>query len=377
MARIEAKNVVVGAGAMGSAAAYHLAKQGEPVVLLEQFAIGHDRASSHGVARITRHSYADPRYARLMIDAFRAWRELEADACQPLYVRTGGVTLCPPSIDYVAKITANLESMDIPHRRLDGRELNRANPAFGVADDMDVVFEPDAGMLCAGQAVALQVALAREIGGDRTKVFENTAVRRIDLDGDRPVVVTHRDEIVADRLIVSAGGWLKRLLPAYPVPVRVTRQQVVYFRAQDPAPFRIGRLPVFIYKGFTDEDAFYGMPEFQGLGVKAARHWGPEFDPDLESRTVGEEYREIIRGFVGRTFKGLADAPIDLTETCLYTVSPDEKFQLDFYPGRQDVIVASPCSGHGFKFSCLIGRVLADLARSGQTEIAIDPWRLG
>jgi len=108
MVRIDAKNVIVGAGAMGSAAAYHLAERGEPVVLIEQFPLGHDRGSSHGVARITRHSYTDPRYARLMLDAFRAWRSLEAAACQPLYVRTGGVTICPPGVDAVARAASSL-----------------------------------------------------------------------------------------------------------------------------------------------------------------------------------------------------------------------------------------------------------------------------
>ena len=102
METIEAKNVIIGAGAMGSAAAYHLARRGEPVVLIEQFELGHSRGSSHGAARITRHSYADPRYARLMPAAFRAWRELEADAGESLYIRTGGVSFSPPGVDYAA-----------------------------------------------------------------------------------------------------------------------------------------------------------------------------------------------------------------------------------------------------------------------------------
>src|SRR3954451_23701014 len=116
MQHLHARNVVLEAGAMGSAAAYHLARRGEPVVLIEQFALGHDRGSSHGEARITRHSYADPRSARLMMDAFRAWRVLEADAGQNLCLRTGGVSLCTPGVDYVARVAASLEAIDVPHR---------------------------------------------------------------------------------------------------------------------------------------------------------------------------------------------------------------------------------------------------------------------
>src|SRR3954470_5237444 len=147
MQHLQEKNVVVGAGAMGSATAYHLARRGEPVVLVEQFHLGHDRGSSHGSARITRHSYADVRYARLMPEAFRAWRQLEADAGQNFYLRTGGVSLCRPGVDYVARVAASLDEIGVPHRRMTGAGLNKAAPAFQVADDTDVVFEPDAGVL--------------------------------------------------------------------------------------------------------------------------------------------------------------------------------------------------------------------------------------
>src|SRR5438552_17545589 len=117
METIEAKNVIVGAGAMGSAAAYHLARRGEPVLLIEQFALGHDRGSSHGAARIIRNSYADPRSARLMPEAFRAWKQLEADAGEALYIRTGGVSFSPSGVDYVAKVAANLEELGVPSWR--------------------------------------------------------------------------------------------------------------------------------------------------------------------------------------------------------------------------------------------------------------------
>jgi sarcosine oxidase len=376
METIEARNIIIGAGAMGSAAAYHLAKRGEPVLLIEQFALGHDRGSSHGAARIIRHSYGDARYARLMPEAFRTWRELEADAGETLTIRTGGVSFSPPGVDYVAQVAANLSDLDVPHRRTSGREWNQRHPAFVLPEDYEVVFEPDAGLLAASRAVALQVELARFHGGPRMHVADETPVRHIDLDGPRPVVVTDSARIVAHRLIVSAGAWVKKLLPGLPVDLRATRQQVLYFRPKDPTPFRLGRFPVFIFMPAAEHDVFYGMPEFLGLGVKVARHAGPEIDPDLEDRTVGEEYRSIVRRFLRDHIPLLADAPIDFTEICLYTLAPEEQFQVDFLPGRSDVVVASPCSGHGFKFSCLIGRVLADLATTGMSGLAIETWRI-
>ncbi len=376
MDTIEARNVIIGAGAMGSAAAYHLASRGEPVVLLEQFALGHGRGSSHGVARITRHSYADARYARLMPAAFRAWRELEADAGESLYIRTGGVSFSPPGTDYAGRVAASLRELGVPHWRTSGREWSRRRTAFQLPDGYDVVFEPDAGMLRASRALEVQIDLARQKGRGETRIVEHSPVRQMDLSGPRPVVITDTSRWIADRLIVSAGAWVTRLLPELSVPLQVTRQQVIYVRPSDPAPFRLGRFPVFIYKGAVEGDSFYGMPEFLGLGVKVARHAGPEIDPDVEDACVGEEYRSIVRHFLTGHIPMLADAPIDMTEVCLYTVAPDEQFQVDFLPGRSDVIVASPCSGHGFKFSCLIGKILADLATSGRTEFPIDAWKL-
>ena len=275
MEKITAKHVIIGAGAMGSAAAYHLARRGEPIVLLEQFSLLHDRGSSHGAARITRHSYADPAYARLMPAAFREWRELEADCGESLYIRTGGVSFSPASVDYAACVAANLRELGVPHWHASGRAWNQRHPAFGLPADYDVVFEPDAGMLRAGRAVALEIELARSHGSERTQLIEQTPVRRIDLEGEKPVIITDSAEIVAERVIVAAGGWVQRLLPGLAVPLAVTRQQVLYFRPANSLPFGIGKFPVFIFKGSGADDAYYGMPEFQDLGVKIARARGP------------------------------------------------------------------------------------------------------
>ena len=376
MEQIDAKHVIVGAGAMGSAAAYQLARRGEPVILIEQFALGHARGSSHGAARITRHSYADPRYARLMPAAFRAWRELEADAAESLYIRTGGVSFSPPQVDYAARVATSLEELGVSHWRGSGREWNQRHPVFALPDRYDVVFEPDAGMLRAARAVALQVELARLHGRGQTRVIENSPVKHIELEHERPVIITEDARIVAERLIVSAGAWVKRLLPLLPVPLRPTRQQVLYVRAANALPFGIGRFPVFIFKGVGAEDSFYGMPEFQGLGVKVARHGGPEVDPEIDDPNIAEDYKLTVRDFLRNHLPVLADAPIVSSEVCLYTVAPDDQFQVDFLPGRPDVVVASPCSGHGFKFSCFIGRVLAEMAVGGRRELPVELWRI-
>jgi sarcosine oxidase len=376
METLQARCVVIGAGAMGSATAYHLARRGVEVTLIEQFALGHSRGSSHGAARITRHSYADALYARLMPLAFRAWKELEADAGESLYIRTGGVSFSPSGVDYADCVAANLTELGIPHWAGSGRSWNKVHPTFALPDTYGVVFEPDAGMVAAERALAVQVDMARRHGGDRARILEATPVKRIDLDSDHPIVVTDSARIVAEKVIVTAGAWVKRLLPGLAVPLQVTRQHVLYLNPGNKLSFSIGRFPVFIFKGASADAAFYGMPDFQGLGVKVARHGGPEVNPDLGDSGVSDEYRSIVRSFLSAHIPALADASIGLTETCLYTVAPADRFILDFLPGRADVIVASPCSGHGFKFSCLIGKILADLATEARTAIDISGWSL-
>lgn len=376
MDQVHARNVIIGSGATGAAAAYHLARRGEPVLLLEQFTIGHDRGSSHGAARITRHSYADPQYARLMPDAFRAWKTLEAEAGENLYLRTGGISFCPPSLDYAARVAASLAAIDVPHRRMSGRQLNRCFSAFQLPDETDVVFEPDAGMLSAARAIAAEIALARSFGGERTQVIENCAVRRIDLEADLPTVVTDAHQIVAEHLIVSAGAWTRELLPELPFTLRATRQQVLYFRPKDPVGFVPGRFPVFIAKGAGELNDYYGMPEFLGLGVKVARHGGPDVDPNIVDRTIDADYQAIVREFLRGHIPTLAEAPISLSEICIYTVAPDDHFRIGPLANRPEILVASPCSGHGFKFSCLIGGILADLATLGQSDVGVDSWRV-
>jgi sarcosine oxidase len=118
------------------------------------------------------------------------------------------------------------------------------------------------------------------------------------------------------------------------------------------------------------------MPAVHGMGVIVARHGGPEVDPDVVAPTVSADYVEIVRGFLRGHIPALAGASIGRTEVCLYTVAPGDHFQVDFLPDRPDVIVASPCSGHGFKFSCLIGRILADLALTGESGLELESWKL-
>ena len=367
--------VVIGAGAVGAATAYHLARRGRRVLVLEQFELGHDRGSSHGAARIIRHSYEDPLCARLMADAYRVWREIEADVGRPLFVRTGGVSIAPPAAGYVARVAENLAANGIPHRRMSGDELTTRLPQFGSPPEYDVVFEPDAGMLAAERAVALMLEAAVALGVGRVEIRDRTPVRRVDLEGSCPTVLLDDEAIEADRLIVAAGAWTGRLLPGLSVPLRPTRQQVLYLRPEWSQAFQIGLFPIFIVVESMRPDAFYGMPPFLGRGLKVARHGGPDVDPDIHDPLLDAEYVELIRDFLRRHIPAAARAPLEAHELCLYTEAPDDRFVVGPLGERGDVLAASPCSGHGFKFSALVGSILADLTTEGRTQYDVAPWR--
>ena len=200
---------------------------------------------------------------------------------------------------------------------------------------------------------------------------------RIELDHDRPVVVTDDARIVAERLIVSAGAGSSGSCPLFPVDLRPTRQQVLYFRACRPFGILHRPVPGVHLQGIARGRSVLRHAGLPGPGCEGrARTAGPNVDPDIEDRTIEDDYKPIVRDSCEITFPPWPTHRSISTEVCLYTVAPDEQFQVDFLPGRADVIVASPCSGHGFKFSCLIGRVLADLALSGKTDLPVDIWKI-
>jgi sarcosine oxidase len=206
-------------------------------------------------------------------------------------------------------------------------------------------------MLAASLAVAVQVELAQRIGGQRVTIYENSRVVSIDLESSKPTLRTSEHTITVEKLIVASGSWISKLFPNLVDAPKPTLQQVLYFQPEDPAPFQIGRFPVFIFKGDNDDDQYYGMPGFLGTGVKAARHGGPPVDPEAPPAAVDPDYPSLVRGFLGRFLPPLQEARILSSEVCLYTVSPDDAFRIGFIEDRDDILIASPCSGHGFKFS--------------------------
>jgi len=366
---MKADVVVIGAGAMGSATAFHLARDGRQVVLLERFERGHAWGSSHGATRIFRVAYRDPLYSRLAAAAIPLWRALEEESGEVLLEQTGqldhGVS---QAID---EIEQTLRSGGWSFERLTPDQAHERWP--GMVFDTAVVYSPDGGRVFADRTVDAQVALAERAGAH---VRFGSPALRIEKRGDQVRVWTDDESYEAGAVVVAAGAWLPELegvgefgitLPH----LEVTLQQPVHFAIRPGFSF-----PSYVHHrdaeaaGNTVAAVTYGL-ESPGEGVKVGLDATYPV-PDLAARTLdtSEEWTADAAAYAREWLPG-ADTTVSSAVTCLFTVTDDNHFILD---RRGPVVVASACSGHGFKFTPIIGRMVADLAMGA--EQVTPEWRL-
>jgi len=365
---------VIGLGAMGSAALLNLARHGVRAVGIERFTPAHDKGSSHGETRIIRLGYFEhPSYVPLLRRTFQLWRELEAQCGRPLVHITGIAEIGPPGGEVVAGTLRASREHGLPYEMLDAKEVMRRFPAFRIPDHYAGVVQPDGGFLEVEPSIEAMVALAEAAGAE---VRTGETVRAIKPAAGSMRIETERGAIEVGTLIVAAGAWVSKLLPELPVKLRVTRQVQAWFQPQDAAPFEANRFPVFLLE--SRHGVHYGFPPHGGAGVKIAKHHHADetVDPDTVNRTISAADEALMRAAVADHIPA-ANGPMIAAKTCLYTVTPDHDFIIDTLPGAPNVIVASPCSGHGFKFAPVIGEILGDLATEGTTRHDISRFRLG
>ncbi|PJF28237.1 MAG: N-methyl-L-tryptophan oxidase [Phototrophicales bacterium] len=367
--------IIVGAGAMGSAAAYHAAKQGAKVLLLERYDIDHQMGSSYGQSRIIRYAYDHTAYIPLARAAYQDWAALEAEAGEILYVKTGGIDFAHPGEPVFQKIVDTLHTTGIDHEMLTADEAMARFPQWRFDPDMVVLYQADAGLMRASKCVLAQVRLARERGAG---VLEQTVVTHVAPSGDGVTVTTTNATYSASRVILSAGAWMRPLVSALGVdlPLQPLRSHEIYFHPSDPAMYTPERFPTYIghlYREFGA--ATYGIGNVGRAGVKIGLHGGVNIDdPTIASREPDLSVIEAMERFAARYLPGQwtrASARV-----CLYTMTPDEHFIIDRHPEHAQIVIASPCSGHGFKFSTTIGRILSDLALKGESPMDIGFFRL-
>jgi len=363
---------VVGLGIAGAAAAYHLARRGSRVIAFEQFEPGHDRGSSHGESRVIRLAYSEhPSYVPLLRAAYAGWRALEAATGREIMTINGILEAGRPGSPIVAGCLAAAAEHALEHEVLTPAEVGRRFPAFTLPADWTAIHQPDGGWLRPELALSLLVEGAAAAGAE---IRTGTRVDAIEPGAGGIRLRAGGMTVEAGAVVIAAGGWIGELVPELRPHLRLTEQVLGWFRPLDPALFTPERFPIFVFEG--EEDTCYGFPDFQGSGVKLASHrHGPALSHPGQMRRGADSAEAPLRSFLERHIPAAAGAFLG-ARTCLYTNTPDEHFLLDRHPDDHRIILASPCSGHGFKFGPVLGDILADLAMHGATRHDISRFRL-
>ncbi|HVN01722.1 MAG TPA: N-methyl-L-tryptophan oxidase [Caulobacteraceae bacterium] len=352
---------VVGLGLMGGAAMHALLARGADALGFDPLPVGSARGSSHGSCRVFRRfNFESPAYTALGAAAYEGWKALEAETGRRVLIDAPVLEAGPPGSEVVRASRAFAAAAGAPPTGpATGAQANAAFPAFNLPADWDVVVNQGGVMLA-------EEALRAFLAGAADRIVAAEAA--ISPAEDGVWVRTRNDEVLARQVIVAAGPWIGELLPELGPLLKITRQTVGWFRPAARERVRLGAFPVFMIDG--PAGFIYGFPDFEGRGVKAARHdHGPIVGPDAwdppasaaELAPVAQTLAALIPGAAG---------PVTETDVCLYAntiaadVRPDagEEFIIDRLPRDPRIIVASPCSGHGAKFASAIGEILARLA---------------
>jgi sarcosine oxidase len=378
--------VVIGLGAMGSATAYQLAKHGSRVLGIDQFSPPHSYGSTHGETRIIRQAIGEGEaYTPLVLRSYELWRELEREAGKTLLTITGGLILESQQSEAVhgrrnffEQTLGCARKFHIPHEILEAKELKKRYPQFSVTDERGY-FENGAGHLKPELCIEAELALAKQFGA---AIHINERVLAI--DGDRSAgvaVTTDRAVYQADRVVIAAGPWLAQFLKAAELEhFKVYRQVMYWFRIKDdfrPA-FSPKTCPIFIWafeKG--GHIGFYGFPSLDGRSIKVAtEQYATTTSPETVDRAVlWEEAQSMFKDCIQDRLPGISNI-CESAVSCLYTTTPDSNFVIDFYPGNDRIVIASACSGHGFKHSAAVGEVVSELILYGRSKIDISNFSI-
>lgn len=377
---------VIGLGAMGSAALYQLAKRGAKAVGIDRFTPPHSEGSTHGETRITRRGIGEgTAYVPLAMRSHELWREIEAESGQSLLHEVGSIIISehddavvrPGRTAFIRRSIEAAQRYGVPHEVLPADEIRRRFPGFTPVDSEIGYFEPGGGYVLPERCVAAQISLAQQHGAEAKLGAQVIAITPVGTGVE--LALSNGEMLQTGQVIVSAGAWAPGLLgEPFASLLRPVRQVMHWFGLAPDAPAEWREAPVFMWPHGESEDGFfYGFPSRDGLSVKTAdEYYGPASDPDRIDRKVPEsDSLRMYGAHVAGRLAGVTPRVVK-TATCIYTVSPDNAFVIDRHPDHAAILVASPCSGHGFKHSAAIGESLAQWALDGQPGIDLSSFAL-
>jgi sarcosine oxidase len=378
--------IIIGLGAIGSSAAFQLAKKKVKVLGIDRFSPPHEFGSTHGETRVTRKAIGEgAEYVPLALRSYEIFRDIEAEANADLLTITGGLIISNPNgaanlhgnQDFIETTVATAKKFGVTHRTLTADEIAKEFPQFNLDGNERGYFEDEMGFLRPENCVRAQLELAEKYGA---KIKRNEKVLEIKHDANSVEVITDKNRYRAEKVIISAGAWVKNFIePARQDLFKIYRQVFYWFDVTDSyEKFKPGNFPIFIWEfGRSENDFVYGFPAIDGAdgGLKIATETYLETtNPDKVNREISQaETDEIFEKYIENRINGVSRKTVK-TATCLYTVLPKARFLIDYLPENERVIIASPCSGHGFKHSAAIGEILAELLTEGKSEIDISAF---
>jgi sarcosine oxidase len=372
--------IVVGLGAMGSAACSQLAARGVSVIGIDQYAPPHPWGSTHGDTRITRLAIGEGRkYVPLVRRSHELWREIEQETGTQLLTQPGVVILAHPSSPFLRETRGSAREYEIEHQDLSNAEVRARFPMFAVDEQTEAYYEPEAGYLRPEAAVAAQLELARRSGA-QLQLGEH--VERWTAAPNGVTVATDADTYDAGQLLLCAGAWIGELFRDGRDIFAIYRQLLYWF------PIRQGYqqlrdMPTFVWdlgghqRGFVHLDGFYGFPAVDGPGggVKiASESYKRTTTPDghqhpATQAEIDQMYKRCIAPYLP-----WLDAKALKTVSCLYTSTRGSRFVIDRHPEHDSVLIVSACSGHGFKHSPAIGEAVAQWLTGHQPDIDLSAF---
>lgn len=365
--------IVVGLGAHGSSTLYHLARRGLRVLGLEQFNICNIRGSSHGTHRLVRLAYKNGRtYVPLLLRSVELWRELEDVTGERLYCRSGVLSAAPVGDGGIGEFEASAREFGLAHEMLTATQINSRFEAFRVDRDVAGIFQRDSGFVFCERSVATHTILAMSHG---VEIRTGVAVRGVEVKGGRVQVETAAGAFEAGQVVLSAGGWIGKLVPELQPYHKIGRRVLGWFVPRRPAAFDPKICPGFTFR--KGDRSIYGFPISGYPGVKIGRdkHFDENGDPDELPREAGPRDEELLRDAMGIFLREVDGACIRL-QGCIVTHTPDRDFIIDSLPDHPQVHVVSMCSGHGFKFSAVSGEIIADRVLGNRDRFDLSPFRL-
>lgn len=364
---VEFDVAVIGLGAMGSAALSSAAARGAKAIGIEAHFPAHALSSSHGDSRLIRLGYfEDPSYVPLLQRAYQNWRSLEARLRAEILTVTGVLQIGAPDSKIVSGTRASCEMHGLPHELLDKGAMKRRFPAFELEDDEIGLLDPQGGYVRPEAAIMGYLKLAAE---DGAALHFGERVVAIEPDDAGVTIVSTTGRYRARKVIVATGAWIAELVPQLRSHAQPIRQVVAWYQPKDGFVAEPRRMPCFL----RDEGAngsFFGFPAIGIDGVKVGRHahFREPIDPEAPNPAVNDTDTALLDRFVAKRLPDAASFRVRAT-TCRYTMLPSEDFLIDTVPGQPNVVVSSACSGHGFKFTSVVGEILADLALQGASAL--------